>query len=554
MHTPFGQLIANYAARCRRPATSGWLAIIICASPAIANPIDHVLLIDNTIATGKFDTERRLRDGLAAFVRAMPDEDRLAIVLYEDLAIPVAPLAEVGETPRAELIDALNGLSFKSFLANPAAGLERAIYELTTQPRPTANSRILLVHAGQLRTGNNEQDAEFRGWAKKVLIDRARQHGISVDVISLGPEADLEFAQQLSEHTGGRHLALSATDRLRSAFTDLQTARDSIRTPSRVLTGFPNGDTPLIDPAPNSPALQQEFQPKGAEAATEQAMIDLSYLTQLAPPQAGSPVLGERPARENDRHPTTPTESSQSDAIADASGDSLFLRVGLQPFEEHQLLTAGLVIVSLSLVGGGLYFARRSKRHETAQAKPQTRTNDSLAPRHTHEARLVDLNGASGKAVYLLNGRLARICRNAGQDTTNVVCITIPDDVISREHAIIECRQGQYWVTDPGSNNGTFVNGERVRGSCALTGGDRVRFASFEFRFENESSSDETLVAAQSSDATLIANPTQTQVAPRPLTLVQGSEDQTVASTTLYRPTDDDDPNRPMPRLFNPRT
>ncbi|XZE43853.1 ATP-binding protein [Pirellulaceae bacterium SH467] len=52
--------------------------------------------------------------------------------------------------------------------------------------------------------------------------------------------------------------------------------------------------------------------------------------------------------------------------------------------------------------------------------------------------------------------------------------IHLSDSETSRHHAVIEFREGQYWIRDLGSSNGTFVNDQRVSES-KLTSGDRIQ-------------------------------------------------------------------------------
>lgn len=52
--------------------------------------------------------------------------------------------------------------------------------------------------------------------------------------------------------------------------------------------------------------------------------------------------------------------------------------------------------------------------------------------------------------------------------------LTIPDPSISRQHATLEVATGVITVTDLGSSNGTFVNGQRITAPTHLRGGDRL--------------------------------------------------------------------------------
>lgn len=53
--------------------------------------------------------------------------------------------------------------------------------------------------------------------------------------------------------------------------------------------------------------------------------------------------------------------------------------------------------------------------------------------------------------------------------------IVVNNPLTSREHAIIRPVAGGLEVVDLGSKNGTFVNGARLQGSCALNPGDRIK-------------------------------------------------------------------------------
>ncbi|MGB5744209.1 MAG: FHA domain-containing protein, partial [Sedimenticolaceae bacterium] len=137
---------------------------------------------------------------------------------------------------------------------------------------------------------------------------------------------------------------------------------------------------------------------------------------------------------------------------------------------------AAIAAVVLILIAAAIWYWRRPRRSHPLAA---TAAN---APART--AHLIDVGGVTGRSSYTLGDKLARVSRMPGTDTDNVVTIHIPEDVISRSHAFIELRRGAYWVTDPGSNNGTFVNGKRIDGSSRLKHGDVIKFASHEFRFE----------------------------------------------------------------------
>ena len=60
----------------------------------------------------------------------------------------------------------------------------------------------------------------------------------------------------------------------------------------------------------------------------------------------------------------------------------------------------------------------------------------------------------------------------------------MPDYAISKRHAILEIKRGDYTIRDCGSTNGTMVNGKRLdKKPVYLRNGDVVGFARYEFTF-----------------------------------------------------------------------
>ncbi|MBN1485438.1 MAG: FHA domain-containing protein, partial [Chloroflexia bacterium] len=55
--------------------------------------------------------------------------------------------------------------------------------------------------------------------------------------------------------------------------------------------------------------------------------------------------------------------------------------------------------------------------------------------------------------------------------------LTLPDRQVSRHHATIYRRGGQYMLRDEGSRNGTLLNGQMMRLPYALHDGDEIRLA-----------------------------------------------------------------------------
>ena len=78
-----------------------------------------------------------------------------------------------------------------------------------------------------------------------------------------------------------------------------------------------------------------------------------------------------------------------------------------------------------------------------------------------------------------------RAVNSLGRHPNNT--IQLLDKIVSKEHCIVEVRDGRFVLRDLGSLNGTYVNGERVRGEMWLKHGDEIALGSTRARFDDGS-------------------------------------------------------------------
>jgi len=64
--------------------------------------------------------------------------------------------------------------------------------------------------------------------------------------------------------------------------------------------------------------------------------------------------------------------------------------------------------------------------------------------------------------------------------------LTLPHPMVSRRHAVVNVRMGEAWLSDAGSANGTFVNGERLESPRRLLAGDAVAVGPYRMRFTGD--------------------------------------------------------------------
>jgi hypothetical protein len=73
------------------------------------------------------------------------------------------------------------------------------------------------------------------------------------------------------------------------------------------------------------------------------------------------------------------------------------------------------------------------------------------------------------------------IGRDAGND------VPLSDEAASARHAVLELRDGEWWIEDLGSTNGTVVNGTRIERAERLHFGDELAIGRIALRLEKGS-------------------------------------------------------------------
>jgi hypothetical protein len=128
-------------------------------------------------------------------------------------------------------------------------------------------------------------------------------------------------------------------------------------------------------------------------------------------------------------------------------------------------LLLGLLYLFLLVVVGAI---RRDVGRASTEDRPAARSAQVTVV-HPGQTRLTP--GAS-LALQPLT-RLGRSGRNT---------IVLDDSYVSSEHAVIAYREGQWWLSDRNSTNGTFLNDRPVREEVALKPGDVIGIGEIRLR------------------------------------------------------------------------
>ena len=94
--------------------------------------------------------------------------------------------------------------------------------------------------------------------------------------------------------------------------------------------------------------------------------------------------------------------------------------------------------------------------------------------------------------------------------------VILADDRVSRRHAVIHAQgEGEFWLVDLGTSNGSYVNGRRLSQPGRLNHGDVIKIGSLQLVFREAggrgrdisattTASDQTIVAVESSPCWLL--------------------------------------------------
>ncbi|OIJ37050.1 hypothetical protein BK826_01170 [Rothia kristinae] len=97
-------------------------------------------------------------------------------------------------------------------------------------------------------------------------------------------------------------------------------------------------------------------------------------------------------------------------------------------------------------------------------------------------ALLIAQSGPHGSARFLLDADAAKPDQGIVAGRHPDADIFLDDVTVSRRHASFSFNAGAFEITDAGSLNGTYVNGDRVD-HVSLQDGDEVRIGKFVFVF-----------------------------------------------------------------------
>ncbi|MCG3202557.1 MAG: hypothetical protein NFCOHLIN_02441 [Gammaproteobacteria bacterium] len=421
----------------QRKTRNGFRSVLLCcalglqgvAGEAAAAAREVIVIFDLPAEAREPEVLGRAATSLAA---ALPPGSRLGAVASDGQnARLITALAE----PRAAGEAIANAAREMMTAADkdPAAALERALYELRIDGRDDALPAVVMVSDGRTLMAGDAA-AERRAWMLGSLAAEAQRNHAPVYVVAVSTAADMAVLQPLARATGADYFRAESAARIPEMMAQVGAALAEEDLPAAVAAGRTQPEPPSVaDAAP----------PPAAPAAMALPVADVAA---VHPAPAAGALAGQ--------------------------------------------VLAGVVGAGIALAAVAAMRVARRRRKALPGPAPQAPQGAGMVeqvkavPAAAPAAYLNDLRGTTQFSRYALGTRPVVIGRSPGKDTRNFDYITATLNTVSRRHAVIEYRDGSYWAIDQGSVNGTRINGQRIQGARRLCHGDRIALHRCELQFE----------------------------------------------------------------------
>lgn len=402
---------------------------ILRIPPLFANTtpaaVDVMFVIDNSGSMRKNDPGFLTPEIVKAFLGKLGPRTRAGMILFDESARLLHPLGPVHDPKiRQGLTAGLDRIDYKGRFTNSAAGIERALYELKTRGRDQARHGIIFLTDGIIDTGNRQKDTELTQWLKNDLAEACRRRNIRIFGIAFTENADFTLIQALAARTAGAYFRAYKPDDITVVLEDIQNLIQQSEPDAQPIDS-PELKVPAVDPLP-----------------------------QLESSAAAEP------------------EPQADERIAKGAGEAQ--NSNNRGFFAIALLALGIVaylIYKYRLTGG----PSLSKPPMPAKKAPVLDEKKAAGP---PQWQLQDLSRPENPPKSF-----DRVRVSIGRDTKND--FVIARQTVSNLHALIEFKEGAFFLEDLRSTNGTRLNDRRIisNSPVRLKSGDRISFASHEYKF-----------------------------------------------------------------------
>lgn len=417
--------------------TATVISFPILAVPA--HPVKEVVLVlDNSGSMRISDPEFSIRQEVSRFITNLPENARLAIIIFDKYVYLPMPLAAVNSESPGQLNSIFKKINYNGLFTNSSFAMQTAVDELKERGQDNADRSIVLLTDGIIDTGNKIRDMRNTQWMKYKFSSIAKKQGIRIHNIALSDHVDISLLSGLSNDTGGLFVHAQTAGDLSTAFA---------MTMNSIKNGLPIQAETLL------PAKAQKI------VADPSSSLDNS----------------------NEFIQTAVIETTKNDPISPIlkiskvmSQSTIGNRTSLHSF--WWVLLSVLLPVPLALVR----WFNRSQKQGTKNEPPEAINEKSTLPL----AFLVDETGVLANQMYKIKAASMLVGRVKTEQCELVEQLTINQSTIGRRHAIIEYENHCFWLSDLNSTNGTFLNGKQITKKMSLKHGDKIGFHKYELTFK----------------------------------------------------------------------
>jgi pSer/pThr/pTyr-binding forkhead associated (FHA) protein len=154
----------------------------------------------------------------------------------------------------------------------------------------------------------------------------------------------------------------------------------------------------------------------------------------------------------------------------------------------YLVLLWGMVLVAIGVLRSDLYGTRVTSRGRGLRRRPSpdARTNKAAAPSRASlgvRPGAISTRGPAVAHLAITSGSLKGTTLPLGETSILIgrapTCtVVIEDDFLSARHCRIFPENGQWFVEDLGSTNGTFLGNQKIEDPVPFALGERVRIGS----------------------------------------------------------------------------
>jgi len=404
--------------------------------------LDIILVLDNSGSMKKNDPKFLTQKFVAELLTGFGENCRVGMVIFDQSATLIEPLTDMtDQLGRANLSQSIHKLDFNGLFTNTPAGIERAMYELKIHGRSGARRLIILLTDGIIDTGNKQRDLIKEKWLKGTLTEESKQADIRIFSIAFTDKADFSLIQTLALKTDGEYFRAYQAEDIQNIFNKIfamiTEPPDQHGMPRSSAAKTASSTSPTIDE--EIPAIRKSESVKPLPTAKN--VTPTPTVLEIAAPGTEKP--------------------------SGVRKQSLFL----------PLILAGIFLLLLIILTI-MIFNRKSRAgsHTGAAGSPD---HGSWRAPNIPRAELIDIKNITTQKTFPLDKRIVRIGRDSNND------IEIPQDTVSSFHALIEYRDGFFYIEDQRSKNKTSLNGREIGpySTKKLKNGDEIMFNIYKFIF-----------------------------------------------------------------------